>query len=136
MVMDYSRHNPLGFVAPLFILALPILDTAYVTILRLKAGRKIYHGSPDHFPLRLRRRLGGSTTRTVLATYALGVAAGGLGLAGRLYPKADWLPRPLRAKTTLSNAARDPAAAEPWHRYSTTGQRSSFSATSRRSFSS
>jgi asparagine synthase (glutamine-hydrolysing) len=34
-----------------------------------------------------------------------------LALAGRVYPKADWLPRPLRAKTTLSNAARDPAAA-------------------------
>lgn len=34
-----------------------------------------------------------------------------LALAGRLYPKADWLPQPLRAKTVLSNAARDPAAA-------------------------
>lgn len=81
MVMDYTRHNPLGFLAPLFFLALPIADTAYVTVLRLRAGRKVYHGSPDHFPLRLRKRLGGSTTRAVLVSYAAAVALGGAGLA-------------------------------------------------------
>jgi UDP-GlcNAc:undecaprenyl-phosphate GlcNAc-1-phosphate transferase len=80
MVMDYTHRNPLGFVAPLFFLALPLVDTVYVTVLRLKAGRKIYHGSPDHFPLRLRRRLGGSTVRTVVATYVAAVALGGVGL--------------------------------------------------------
>lgn len=30
---------------------------------------------------------------------------------GQLWPKADWLPRPLRAKTMLTNLALDPAAA-------------------------
>lgn len=35
----------------------------------------------------------------------------GFGLAGSLYPKADWLPRPLRAKRTLQNIARDPITA-------------------------
>ncbi len=80
MVMEYTQKNPLGFVAPLFFLALPLVDTAYVTVLRLKAGRKVYHGSPDHFPLRLRRRLGGSTVRTVVTTYAVAVVLGGLGL--------------------------------------------------------
>jgi asparagine synthase (glutamine-hydrolysing) len=33
------------------------------------------------------------------------------GLLGRLYPKLDWLPRPLRAKATLQELARDPVAA-------------------------
>lgn len=33
------------------------------------------------------------------------------GLLGRLYPKADWAPRPLRAKTTLEALARDSVAA-------------------------
>jgi UDP-GlcNAc:undecaprenyl-phosphate GlcNAc-1-phosphate transferase len=80
MVMDYTARNDLGFLAPLFILALPIVDTAYVTVLRLRAGRKIYHGSPDHFPLRLRRRLGGSTVRTVLVCYGAAIVLGGLGL--------------------------------------------------------
>ncbi len=81
MVMDYTRHNPLGWLAPLYILALPLVDTAYVSVLRLRAGRRIYHGSPDHFPLRLRRRLGGSTTRTVVVTYAAAAVLGGVGLA-------------------------------------------------------
>jgi asparagine synthase (glutamine-hydrolysing) len=31
--------------------------------------------------------------------------------AGRIWPKADWLPRVLRAKTTLTNLSLDPAAA-------------------------
>jgi len=33
------------------------------------------------------------------------------GFLGRIYPKADWLPQPLRAKTFLSNVARDPVEA-------------------------
>ena len=33
------------------------------------------------------------------------------GLAGRLYPKLDWAPRPLRAKTTFEALARDSASA-------------------------
>jgi UDP-GlcNAc:undecaprenyl-phosphate GlcNAc-1-phosphate transferase len=80
MVMDYTEYSNLGFLAPLYILALPLIDTVYVTFLRIRAGRKIYHGSPDHFPLRLRKRLGGSTTKTVLVIYAAGVVLGGLGL--------------------------------------------------------
>jgi UDP-GlcNAc:undecaprenyl-phosphate GlcNAc-1-phosphate transferase len=80
MVMDYTRYNDLGFVAPLFFLALPIVDTFYVMFLRARAGRKIYHGSPDHIPLRLRRRLGGSTVKTVVACYAAATILGGIGL--------------------------------------------------------
>ena len=80
MVMDYTHHNPLGFLAPLYILAVPLIDTVYVTILRLRAGRKIYHGSPDHFPLRVRRRFGGWTEGTVVVSYAVAVIFGALGL--------------------------------------------------------
>ena len=81
MAMDYTRSNPLGFLAPVFILAVPIIDTGFVTVLRLRAGRKIYHGSPDHFPLRLRRRLGGSTVATVVTVYGIATVLGGTGLA-------------------------------------------------------
>jgi UDP-GlcNAc:undecaprenyl-phosphate GlcNAc-1-phosphate transferase len=80
MVMSYTDNSKLGFIAPLYILALPLLDTVYVIFLRVRSGRKIYHGSPDHFPLRLRRKLGGSTTRTVLVIYATAVVLGSLGL--------------------------------------------------------
>ena len=80
MVMDYTAVNPLGFVAPLLFLAVPIVDTAYVTVLRLRSGRKIWYGSPDHHPLRLRRRLGGSTPKTVVWIYVVALGFGGLGL--------------------------------------------------------
>jgi len=80
MVMDYTAHNPLGWLAPLYILAVPIVDTAYVMVLRIKAGRKIYYGSSDHFPLRMRRRLDGWTAGTVVVSYAVAVVFGAIGL--------------------------------------------------------
>ena len=43
------------------------------------------------------------------------------GLLGRLYPKADWAPRPLRAKTTLQALARDDVEAY-FHTVSTTSE--------------
>jgi len=79
-VMDYTEHNPLGWLAPLYILAVPIIDTVYVMVLRVKAGRKIYYGSPDHFPLRMRRRLDGWTAGTVVVSYAVAVVFGAIGL--------------------------------------------------------
>jgi UDP-GlcNAc:undecaprenyl-phosphate GlcNAc-1-phosphate transferase len=80
MVMDYTAYNPLGWLAPLYILAVPIIDTLYVMVLRLRAGRKVYYGSPDHFPLRVRRRLDGWTAGTVVVSYAVAVIFGALGL--------------------------------------------------------
>jgi len=80
MVMDYTSHNPLGWLAPLYILAIPLVDTTYVIVLRIRAGRKIYYGSPDHFPLRVRRRLDGWTAGTVVVSYAVAVIFGALGL--------------------------------------------------------
>jgi asparagine synthase (glutamine-hydrolysing) len=47
----------------------------------------------------LRRRLPGWFRRAVL------------GPLGRVWPKADWLPRPLRAKTLLTNVALEPGPA-------------------------
>ncbi|MBD3871467.1 MAG: undecaprenyl/decaprenyl-phosphate alpha-N-acetylglucosaminyl 1-phosphate transferase [Acidobacteria bacterium] len=80
MVMDYTRYNPLGWLAPLYILAVPLVDTLFVIVLRMRAGRKIYYGSPDHFPLRIRRRLDGWTAGTVVVSYAVAVIFGALGL--------------------------------------------------------
>ena len=59
---------------------MPIIDTAYVTVLRIKAGRKVYYGSPDHFPLRMRKRLDGWTAGTVVVGYAVAVVFGAIGL--------------------------------------------------------
>jgi asparagine synthase (glutamine-hydrolysing) len=40
-----------------------------------------------------------------------GRVRGAIGALGRVYPKADWAPRPLRARTTLLSIAEDGAAA-------------------------
>ena len=49
----------------------------------------------------------------------IAVRAPVFGLLGSLYPKADWAPRPLRAKTTFQALARDDVAAY-YHSVSTT----------------
>lgn len=54
--VDYSVKNPLAVFAPFLILAVPIFDTIYVSIVRLSKGISPLHGSPDHFALRLQRR--------------------------------------------------------------------------------
>lgn len=49
--------------------------------------------------------------RTVRRLLPKSIRQPSFGLLASLYPKADWLPRPLRAKSTLQNLARDDAEA-------------------------
>ena len=75
MIGKYDRVNPIGYVTPLLILAVPAFDTMYVMALRAAAGRNPLRGSPDHFPLRL-RRLGLPVPRVVGVTWSVGVLLG------------------------------------------------------------
>lgn len=50
---DYSRVNPLGVYAPIFILGVPLYDTFYVMLMRVLRRRSPFEGSRDHFALRL-----------------------------------------------------------------------------------
>ena len=83
IAIRWSDRSAAGFLAPLAILAVPLADTAYVSVLRARAGKPFWHGSPDHFPLRLRVRLGGSTAKAMVAVVALSVlgAVAGVGTA-------------------------------------------------------
>lgn len=81
LAIRWTERSPAGFLAPLAILVVPLADTAYVTVLRARAGRPFWHGSPDHFPLRLRRAWGGGVRPAVVTCYAL-AAAGGVTGAG------------------------------------------------------
>lgn len=78
MGTKYSNVNPLGVYAPLFILAVPIYDTLFVSVLRLRRGHSPFMGSKDHFALRL-EKLGFSRRRVVwlasLVTMSLSVFA-------------------------------------------------------------
>lgn len=74
----YTDVNPLGVYAPLLILAVPIYDTFFVSVLRLRRGHSPFLGSKDHFALRLEKI--GFTRRGVvrlatLATLGLSVFA-------------------------------------------------------------
>lgn len=56
MGTQYSQQNPYGYVAALFIVAVPILDTTFVTLARLLQGKNPLKGSPDHLALRLKNK--------------------------------------------------------------------------------
>jgi UDP-GlcNAc:undecaprenyl-phosphate GlcNAc-1-phosphate transferase len=67
---------------PVLVLALPILDTATVTVIRLREGRPIYVGDSRHLSHRL-VSLGMSPPLAVATIYlmALGIGLGAVGLA-------------------------------------------------------
>ncbi len=79
MVGRYSDRNVVSsWFVPLALLAIPLFDLVLVVVARLRARRPIYHGSPDHFAVRL-RRAGWSArriARTAGCVGALVIAAG------------------------------------------------------------
>lgn len=84
LMVSYTRHNPLAFVAGLFVVGVPLFDLAYVIVLRLGQGKSPFLGSPDHIALRLRRKWNCSAARTVAALVLLQLAFSLLVLANFL----------------------------------------------------
>jgi len=74
----YTSHSPVGALAPLFVLSVPILELWLLVIARLYKGLSPLHGSPDHFSIRLKKR--GANSQQVLY-FAYGVALVGAALA-------------------------------------------------------
>lgn len=66
----FSVINPAAVFAPLLILALPIFDTIFVSIIRIVKGINPLKGSPDHFPLRL-KKLGLKNKNIVLLSISI-----------------------------------------------------------------
>jgi UDP-GlcNAc:undecaprenyl-phosphate GlcNAc-1-phosphate transferase len=81
----YTMHNPVGMFVPSLILGVPLLDLAFVFVVRLSKGLSPFRGSPDHLALRL-KRLGWTIVEVVGTAYglstALGVIAFGVMTAG------------------------------------------------------
>ena len=80
LAIRWTDRSPAGFLAPLLVLAVPLADTAYVSVLRARAGRPFWYGSPDHFPLRLCRRLGGRVGPTVVGVLVLAISGAAIGV--------------------------------------------------------
>lgn len=65
----YCEKSNWGFLAPLFILAVPLFDTAFVSLARVLKGKNPLKGSNDHAALRLKKL--GWNTGSILAAFAL-----------------------------------------------------------------
>ena len=79
MIGEYSRENPLGYVAPVMILGLPIFDTIFVMMMRAKKKLPIFLGSQDHYAIRL-KKLGLSVGQVVVLSYLFALVTGGLAI--------------------------------------------------------
>ena len=82
-----------SLVFPLMVLALPILDTSFVILKRLKHGQPIYQADRWHFHHRF-ANIGFSQRRTALYLYAWCCILSALALAIRFVPnhRHDWNP--------------------------------------------
>ncbi|OGF49059.1 MAG: hypothetical protein A2231_03825 [Candidatus Firestonebacteria bacterium RIFOXYA2_FULL_40_8] len=70
---SYTGINNLAVITPVIILGVPIFDTLFVMWMRAKQGKPVYFGSPDHFPLRLKRS-GMSGRQVISIAYTAGLA--------------------------------------------------------------
>jgi len=69
------RPRPLAVLTPLVVLAIPLLDLAWVVMLRWRAGQPFYVGDTNHLSHRL-VRTGLSKTTTVLFIWLVALALG------------------------------------------------------------
>jgi UDP-GlcNAc:undecaprenyl-phosphate/decaprenyl-phosphate GlcNAc-1-phosphate transferase len=72
-------------IAPLIVLAIPILDTSFVIMKRIKHGLPIYGADASHFHHRF-FTIGWSQRKTVLALYGWYALMGGVAIAMRFVP--------------------------------------------------
>lgn len=70
MGTSYTKINTAGVFAPLLILAIPIYETTFVSIIRMLKKKNPFLGSKDHFPLRL-EKMGYSRKQILLFIYSL-----------------------------------------------------------------
>ena len=75
MGTSYTKINPVGIFAPLLILAVPIYETIFVSIMRMLKGKNPFIGSKDHFPLRL-EKMGYTRKQILVFVYILSFMLG------------------------------------------------------------
>jgi UDP-GlcNAc:undecaprenyl-phosphate GlcNAc-1-phosphate transferase len=75
----------IALIGPLFVLAVPFLDTGFVVAKRIKYRRPIYRGDSNHFHHRF-YRMGFSQRRTVLYLYGWSLIMAGDAVALRFVP--------------------------------------------------
>lgn len=71
-VGSYTKTNFFGFIAPVLILGVPIFDMLLVMYFRSRRGQSMFHGSNDHYAIRL-KKAGWSVRKIVVASYFVSV---------------------------------------------------------------
>jgi UDP-GlcNAc:undecaprenyl-phosphate GlcNAc-1-phosphate transferase len=88
VIGSLKTNAVVALVVPLFILAVPFLDTGFVIAKRLKYRRKPWTADANHFHHRM-ARIGFSQRRTVAYLYTWTLLLAGLALALRFVPYSD-----------------------------------------------
>ncbi|MBK6880107.1 MAG: undecaprenyl/decaprenyl-phosphate alpha-N-acetylglucosaminyl 1-phosphate transferase [Elusimicrobia bacterium] len=70
---SYTRLSEIGVFAPLLILGVPVYDTLFVSVMRLKQGKSPFMGSKDHLAQKLRAK--GFTTEQVVLSFVAATGA-------------------------------------------------------------
>lgn len=71
-LIEWTRFNTHGYVAPVIILALPLLEVAFLIIIRTWKKIPFFQGSPHHFSIYLRQK-GWSVEKILLLCCALSI---------------------------------------------------------------
>ncbi len=80
MPLSYAPEgHEIALLVPIFILGVPIYDTFFVSLIRIKKGKPIFRRSADHFALRL-IKAGYNQKRCVLIMYLFAIFFSGLAL--------------------------------------------------------
>ncbi len=88
IVGSLKTGTVVALIVPLFILAVPFLDTGFVVAKRLKYRRKPWSADANHFHHRM-ARIGFSQRRTVAYLYGWTVMLAGVAIATRFIPYSD-----------------------------------------------
>ena len=70
MGTSYTKINPVAVFAPLLVLAVPVFETIFVSIIRMLNGKNPFLGSKDHFPLRL-EKAGLTRSKILIVIYGM-----------------------------------------------------------------
>ena len=70
-LLHWGTYNQYGYLAPIIILAIPLLECYSLILIRWYKGIPFYQGSPDHFCLYLQ---GGGWSKSVILTYVMALS--------------------------------------------------------------
>lgn len=85
IMLDYTKLNRFGFIAPIFVLWIPLFETVYLFFTRISKGLSPFKGSRDHISIRLMTLYNFSVRKTVIIFYGISLLTGIGGILNILF---------------------------------------------------